>query len=79
MIKKLFIFVVLLVLELQSLAQGCSTCRAQIESNNQEDFSVGKGLNIGILFLMVIPYILLFLFFRKKIIGFIKEFIRLPY
>lgn len=78
MLKKLFILVVLLAVEFQSLAQGCSTCRAQIESNNQEDFSVGKGLNIGIIFLMIIPYILLFFFFRKKIVGFIKDFIQLP-
>lgn len=36
--------------------------------------AVGAGLNKGILFLMGIPYILLFLFFRKHISGFVKEF-----
>ena len=36
--------------------------------------SVGAGLNKGILFMIAIPYILLFLFFRKRISGFVKEF-----
>ena len=36
--------------------------------------SIGKGLNNGILYLMAVPYMLLFLLFRKKIVGFFKEF-----
>ena len=36
--------------------------------------AVGKGLNTGILFLMTVPYVLLFLFFRKRIVSFVKEF-----
>ena len=36
--------------------------------------SIGRGLNMGILFLIPVPYILLFLLFRKKIMGFVKEF-----
>jgi len=35
---------------------------------------VGKGLNMGILYLMAVPYVLLFLLFRKRIVGFVKEF-----
>jgi hypothetical protein len=35
---------------------------------------VGAGLNKGILFMIVIPYILLLIFFRKKIKSFIQEF-----
>jgi hypothetical protein len=34
----------------------------------------GMDINSGIIFLMLIPYILLFVLFRKKIIAFIKEF-----
>jgi hypothetical protein len=29
---------------------------------------------MGILYLMGVPYVLLFLLFRKKIVGFVKEF-----
>ena len=36
--------------------------------------SIGRGLNNGILYLMAVPYHLLFMLFRKKIVGFVKEF-----
>lgn len=36
--------------------------------------AVGGGLNKGILFMMAVPYVLLFIFFRKKIGSFVKEF-----
>lgn len=36
--------------------------------------AIGRGLNRGILFLMAVPYLLLFLLFRKRIVGFFKEF-----
>lgn len=60
-------------------AQGCSMCKAVAETQpggnvyggNQ---AVGAGLNKGIIFMMVVPYVLLFLFFRKRILGFVKEF-----
>ena len=51
---------------------GCSTCRAQIITSNKEDFTVGNGLNTGILFWMIIPYIILFLF-RKQIVQVFKS------
>ena len=60
-------------------AQGCAMCKAVAETSASGNVyggsqSVGAGLNKGILFMIVIPYILLFIFFRKKIRGFIKEF-----
>lgn len=66
-IYKIGFFLVFIFTELTSWSQGCSTCRAQIISSNKEDFTVGNGINIGILFLMIIPYIILFFLFRKKI------------
>ena len=63
----------MITFSLQSLSQGCSTCRAQIISSNKEDFTVGNGLNIGILFLMIIPYIILFFLFRKQIVHLFKS------
>ncbi|MBD3626590.1 hypothetical protein [Cyclobacterium sp.] len=42
-----------------SLAQ-CAMCRATIENNvSNGDTTVGAGLNLGILYLFVAPYILL--------------------
>jgi len=63
----------MITFSLQSLSQGCSTCRAQIISSNKEDFTIGNGLNMGILFLMIIPYIILFFLFRKQIIHLFKS------
>jgi len=74
MFRKFFILFVLLYVQVVSFAQGCSTCRAQIESSQKADLSVGQGLNLGIIFLMIVPYIILFLLFRKKIKSFFKDF-----
>ena len=74
MLRKFFILIVLLSFQVASFAQGCSTCRAQIELSQKADLSVGQGLNLGIIFLMIVPYVILFLLFRKKIKSFIKDF-----
>lgn len=74
MAKKLLIGFFILLAVLDSLAQGCSTCRAQIEGADGSSLSVGNGLNTGILILMTVPYIILFLIFRKPIVRFIKGF-----
>jgi hypothetical protein len=52
-------------------------CRATAESASQNSGgSIAEGLNSGIVYLMLIPYILLtvvvLVFFRKKIINFFK-------
>ena len=65
-------FVFLFALKISVLSQGCSTCRAQIINSTQEDFTVGNGINTGILFLMIVPYIILFFLFRKRIVKFFK-------
>jgi hypothetical protein len=68
------------VLPADAWAQGCAMCKAVVESGegNSRIFggeqAIGKGLNDGILYLMAVPYLLLFLLFRKKIVGFVKEF-----
>jgi hypothetical protein len=62
------------------MAQGCAMCKAVVEGGDGGgrilggEQSIGKGLNSGILYLMAVPYVLLFLLFRKKIVGFFREF-----
>ncbi|HNA34472.1 MAG TPA: hypothetical protein PL106_15190 [Flavobacteriales bacterium] len=62
------------------VAQGCAMCKATVQSGQEQsgvfggEQAVGEGLNAGILFLMTVPYVLLFLFLRKRIVGFLKEF-----
>ena len=38
-----------------SMSSQCAMCRAVLES--QEDQSVAKGINDGIVYLMIIPYL----------------------
>ncbi len=76
----LVLLFLLLCLPSDLLAQGCAMCKATVESEqaNGNVFGgqqgIGAGLNKGIIMLMVVPYVLLFLFFRKKIVSFVKEF-----
>ena len=59
----------------------CAMCKAVVESSVENSANVfggnsriGEGLNKGIIILMIVPYVLLFLLFRKKIGSFVKEF-----
>lgn len=51
----------------------CAMCKAVAETGSKDGTSVSGGINNAILYLMVLPYILLFLLFRKKIVGFYRE------
>jgi heme/copper-type cytochrome/quinol oxidase subunit 2 len=74
-VKKRFVLItVFLFFALFDLAAQCAMCRASAETGN----GAGKanGLNDAILYLMAIPYIILFalfFYFRKKIWAFLKE------
>ncbi len=77
--RRLLIILVVLALAwlpADALAQGCAMCKAvaQGEGVFGGEQAIGRGLNRGILFLMAVPYVLLFLLFRKRIVGFFKEF-----
>lgn len=74
----LLLLALLALLPAEVWAQGCSMCKAVAETGESAVFGgtqrIGRGLNAGILYLMAVPYILLFLFFRKRIVAFFKEF-----
>ncbi len=64
MIRKLKILLlsnaVLLVSVVQQASAQCAMCRATVENNvSAGESSIGAGLNAGILYLMVIPYLAL--------------------
>jgi len=70
--RQIIIFFILilqfLIFNLQSLAQ-CAMCKAVIESNQKGGGGVGAGLNDGILYLMAMPYAMVFIglyFWRKN-------------
>jgi Na+/H+ antiporter NhaC len=54
--NKIVFFLLFFLFFLQTSAQ-CAMCRAVLES--EEGQSTAKGINDGILYLMVIPYILI--------------------
>lgn len=59
-VKSLYLSLVLFVFHLQSVMAQCAMCRASVESNVSDgDTSVGAGLNMGILYLFVAPYLLM--------------------
>lgn len=71
------VLLLLILLPAEAWAQGCAMCKATVESQDKAfggPQAIGQGLNSGILYLMAVPYLLLFLLFRKKIISFFKEF-----
>ncbi|HPQ09365.1 MAG TPA: hypothetical protein PK995_09085 [Bacteroidia bacterium] len=71
--KKMFFSVLFFLLFVYQTFSQCAMCKAAAESDLQNNpNSVTKGINDGILFLMVIPYILIAFYFRKEIIQFIK-------
>ena len=53
---KFFLFITFLFLSEIAFSQ-CAMCRAVLESN--ADNSVAEGINNGIIFLMVLPYLLM--------------------
>lgn len=75
----LAILLAVIVLPAEAWAQGCAMCKAVAATEPGGNVyggtqAIGAGLNKGILFMMAVPYMLLFLFFRKRIAGFVKEF-----
>ena len=72
-IYKIALLFSFILIRFNLFSKGCSTCRAQIINSNSEDLTVGNGLNTGILFLMIIPYIILFFLFRKKLFKIYKS------
>lgn len=51
----------------------CAMCKAMAETGTHDGIPVNGGINNAIIYLMVLPYILLFILFRKKIVSFYRE------
>jgi hypothetical protein len=74
-VKLLVLFIALISFSQGIFAQGCSQCKMLAEQNaGLDEDSFGSNINGGILYLMIIPYLLLMFLFRKQIIGFLKGF-----
>jgi hypothetical protein len=64
--KKIIFFTILLSSFLNSFSQ-CAMCKAVVENS---DNKMAEGINFGIIYLMIFPYLILilglFFFFRNK-------------
>lgn len=57
--KRIIITGILLVISVATTFAQCAMCRATVDSNLSEGRGViGTGLNFGILYLLVMPYLL---------------------
>jgi hypothetical protein len=76
--RKIFLFVFTVVLMgVQHVYGQCSQCKLLSEqgSSQVDEASFGTNINSGILYLMVIPYLILMFLFRKQLIGLVKGLI----
>jgi hypothetical protein len=59
-LKKISLIVFLLLISLVDSMAQCAMCRATIENNlSNGDIGIGAGLNFGILYLFIFPYLAL--------------------
>lgn len=73
--KHYFILIVIIVLILlPNITEAqCAMCKASLESTQGQKNSVAGGINQGIIYLMIVPYILLAFIFRKQLIALWKH------
>jgi hypothetical protein len=72
--KFILLFVLVFFQASTILAQGCSQCKLLAQQGSEVDeASFGTNINSGILYLMIIPYLLLLFLFRKQVLGFLKR------
>lgn len=67
----LVLFTLLTAIICSDLAGQCPMCKMAAESNLQNGGSAGKGLNKGILYILTMPYLLVFalgvIWYRNRI------------
>ena len=80
MTKSIWLLILFIIFKVEvSVAQGCSQCKLLAEQGTQADEnSFGSNLNTGILYLMIVPYLILIFLFRKQITRFLKRLVSRP-
>ena len=74
---KKYILVIIAVFAVEMVfSQGCSQCKMMAEQGSElEEGAFGKNINSGILYLMIIPYLILMFLFRKQLISLAKQYL----
>ncbi len=75
--KRLILLVIVMIAVVAldyTYAQGCSQCKLISEQSAEAgEASFATNINKGILLLMSMPYIILVIIFRKRIIGLFRK------
>lgn len=60
-----------------AFGQGCSQCKMLSQQGSElDEDSFGSNINWGILYLLIIPYVLLMFLFRHKIAVLFKKLVK---
>ena len=70
MTQKITLIVAFLFLSCSDLFAQCAMCKATAEIQAEDD---GSSINTGIIYIMIIPYLILLFAFRKKIGHLFRE------
>jgi len=72
--RSIFLLVLFVLSSTQQIvAQGCSQCKMLAEQGSGlDENSFASNINGGILYLMLIPYLILLFLFRKPVFNFLK-------
>jgi hypothetical protein len=74
--RKIVSFLFFMAIATYSFSQ-CAMCRQTAEQASESNTGIAEGLNTGIVYLMLMPYLLFLIgglvFFRKKIASFFKN------
>tara|TARA_R110001599_G_scaffold46289_1_gene135890 strand:- start:361 stop:603 length:243 start_codon:yes stop_codon:yes gene_type:complete len=74
--KYMLLFIAVFAVDIV-FSQGCSQCKLLAEQGSElDEASFGSNINYGILYLMTIPYILLFILFRKRILRLFRALLK---
>lgn len=74
---KILLICGLFLFAFDAFGQGCSQCRMLTKQGSElDEASFGSNINWGILYLLFIPYILLMILFRKKIVYLFRKLIK---
>ncbi|MGV6860515.1 MAG: hypothetical protein ACWA41_02025 [Putridiphycobacter sp.] len=68
--NRIILLIGFLYFTLPTAMSQCVMCKAQAEAEAEES---GSSINSGILYIMIIPYIILFIAFRKKIFALFRD------
>jgi len=75
--KSLFVLIAVVLISDVALGQGCSQCKLLAEQGSElDEASFGTNINYGILYLMAMPYIILLIMFRKRLLSLAKDLLK---